>query len=66
MTIHPGPEPQLSIIDITVTHPKGFGGHEFELTDDDVFACTYCGGYEIALRRADGSIPECAGPKETP
>lgn len=58
-------EPEIHIISITPTHPQGFGGHEFELTHEDVFKCVRCGGYEIVLRDPDtGAIPECPGAKE--
>lgn len=53
-------QPKITITEITVEHPQGFGGHEFEYRDaDDLFACVQCGGYEIPLRRPDGSIQEC-------
>lgn len=53
-------QPKITITEITVEHPQGFGGHEFEYRDaDDLFACVQCGGCEIPLRRPDGSIQEC-------
>lgn len=62
-----GARPILSITTIEITHPQGFGGHEFEYeSTNDLFRCVHCGGYEIALRdRETGEIPECPGPAGT-
>lgn len=50
----------LSIISIEITHPQGFGGHEFELTSEDLFRCVFCGGYEVVLRNPQtGEISAC-------
>ena len=53
------------ITEITATHPHGFGGHEFEYQPaDDLHRCVRCGGYEVSLRRPDGTIPQCPGPAD--
>jgi hypothetical protein len=59
--------PGLSITTIEITHPQGFGDHEFEYdAGNDLFKCTHCGGYEIALRNPEtGEIPQCPGPERT-
>lgn len=52
---------QLTVTSIEATHPQGFGGHEFEYrSEDDLFACVRCGGFEVALRdRSTGEIRPC-------
>lgn len=67
MTADPAPydrEP-LSIISFEVTHPQGFGGHEFGYEQHtDLFRCEFCDGYEISLRDpVTGVIGQCPGPK---
>jgi len=61
-----GTRPTLSITTLEITHPQGFGDHEFEYeSTNDLFRCVHCGGYEIALRdRETGEIPECPGPAD--
>lgn len=67
MTTDPTPyDPgTLSIISFEVTHPQGFGGHEFGYEQStDLFRCEFCDGYEISLRdRETGEIGQCPGPK---
>jgi hypothetical protein len=53
-------QPEITITEIVVTHPQGFGGHEFEYeSDTDLFRCTRCGKFEVVVRQPDGSILEC-------
>lgn len=51
----------VTVTPIEISHPQGFGGHEFEYqSTDDLFRCVRCGGYEIALRDpATGEIGAC-------
>ena len=57
--------PRLEIWEITVTHPKGFGGHEFEYQQtQDLFKCALCGQYEVVVRDDDGEISPCPGATE--
>jgi hypothetical protein len=56
---------EVRIYKIEITHPQGFGGHEFELTSDDVFRCVNegCGAYEVVVRdQATGEIAPCPNP----
>lgn len=54
----------LRIVEITPTHPQGFGGHEFEYeSSNDLFKCCRCGAYEVVVRDSKtGAISECPGP----
>lgn len=51
----------VTVTPVEITHPQGFGGHEFEYQQiNDLFCCVRCGGYEIALRdRSTGEISPC-------
>lgn len=57
-------EMELRIIEITPTHPQGFGDHEFEYeSDTDLFKCWKCKAYEIVVRDSKtGVISTCPGP----
>ena len=51
---------ELSVFSIAITHPKGFGGHEFEYQQsNDLFKCVHCGQYELMVRGDDGEISPC-------
>lgn len=53
--------PAITVTTIEITHPQGFGGHEFEYQpSDDLFRCVHCGGFEFILRDGEtGEIGPC-------
>lgn len=53
---------EISIYEIRIEHPEGFGGHEFcHESDTDLFKCELCGRYEFAVRDETGEIEPCSG-----
>jgi hypothetical protein len=53
----------ITIIEITPTHPQGFGDHEFEYQPyEDLFKCWKCKAYEVVVRDSKtGAITPCPG-----
>ena len=62
LTEQPGED--VLAVEILVTKPRkeDFGGHDFGYEQDtDLFRCSECRAYEIAVRADDGSITRCPG-----
>lgn len=60
------PSEGIVVTSISIEHPKGYGGHEFEYQQQhDLFACVHCGRFEVVVRDpVTGDIEPCAGPAE--
>jgi hypothetical protein len=51
---------EITVWEITPTHPNGFGGHVFNYESvSDLFKCENCGRYEISVRDDSGEIQPC-------
>lgn len=55
------PDMTITVVEISATHPQGFGGHEFEYEAiNDLFKCWKCGAYEVVVRDGKtGVISQC-------